>query len=316
MTAHRIDVHHHLIPPGYVGAIGEERIGRLIVAGKTPQWSPDQSLEAMERNGIGKAVMSISAPGFACGDAAQAQVLARACNDYGARIIADHGKRFGVLAGLPMPDVDACLKEISYALDELKLDGVVMMTHVDGRYPGDPAFAPIFDELNRRGAVVFFHPDEPVGGGENLGIPAATLEFPFDTTRAVVSLLFSGTFTRCRNIKFIFNHAGGTVPFLAERISRLEMRADLRSKVPDGVMFELKRLYFDTALSANPYSFSALTMLLPPEQILFGSDYPFAPERTMAASVEGMGKLGLAPEVLEKIERTNALTLFPRLAGD
>jgi 6-methylsalicylate decarboxylase len=77
----------------------------------------------------------------------------------------------------------------------------------------------VLDELNRRGAVVYFHPTEaPCACGHNHGaaIPAATLAFPVDITMAIASLLFSGTFARCRNISFIFSHAGGTVPFLAD----------------------------------------------------------------------------------------------------
>ncbi len=140
--------------------------------------------------------------------------------------------------------------------------------------------------------------------------PLPLLEFPFDTTKAVTNLLFSGTFARCRHIRFIFSHAGGTIPFLAERIARLEVRPEFRASVPDGVMFELKRLFYDTALSANGLAFSALLKLVDTNQVLFGSDYPFAPETTMKATVEGLSKLGLSSEALHAIERTNALRLF------
>jgi len=125
-------------------------------------------------------------------------------------------------------------------------------------------------------------------------------------------MLFAGTFARCRDVRFIFSHAGGTVPFLAERIARLQVRPEFKASVPDGVMFELKRLFFDTALSANELAFSALLKLVAPEQVLFGSDYPFAPETTMTATVKGLTELGLPAEVLRAIERTNALKLFAR----
>jgi 6-methylsalicylate decarboxylase len=143
-----------------------------------------------------------------------------------------------------------------------------------------------------------------------LAIPAATLDFPFDTTKAVTSMLFSGTFARCRDVRFIFSHAGGTIPFLAERIARLEVRPEFRAHVPDGVMFELKRLFFDTALSANKLAFSALLQLAAPDKVLFGSDYPFAPETTMVATIKGLANLGLAPDVLRAIERDNAVRLL------
>ena len=311
MSAHRIDVHHHILPPNYVLTVGDDRIGPLIVAGKTPEWTPQHSIEAMDRNGIEKAITSISSPGLWFGDAAVTGKLTRECNDYAARIRSDHPGRFGVFASLPLPDIEGSLREIAYALDELKADGIGLLTNYDGKYPGDPSFAPVFEELNRRKAVVYFHPTEaPCCHAHALTIPAATLDFPFDTTKAVTSMLFGGTFARYRDIRFIFSHAGGTIPFLAERIARLEVRPEFRASVPDGVMFELKRLFFDTALSANKLAFSALLQLVAPEQVLFGSDYPFAPEPTMVATINGLAALGLTPEVLYAIERGNALRLL------
>jgi 6-methylsalicylate decarboxylase len=311
MSAHRIDVHHHILPPNYVRAVGDHRIGPLIVAGKTPEWTPQHSIEAMDRNGIEKAITSISSPGLWFGDVAATGALTRECNDYAARIRSDHPGRFGVFASLPLPDIEGSLREIAYALDELKADGIGLLTNYDGKYPGDPAFAPMFDELNRRKAVVYFHPTEaPCCHAHALAIPAATLDFPFDTTRAITSMLFSGIFARCRDVRFIFSHAGGTVPFLAERIARLEVRPEFRAHVPDGVMFELKRLFFDTALSANKLAFGALLQLVAPDKVLFGSDYPFAPETTMVATIKGLADLGLAPDALRAIERDNAVRLL------
>jgi predicted TIM-barrel fold metal-dependent hydrolase len=311
MSAYRIDVHHHILPPNYVRAVGDDRIGPLIVAGKTPEWTPQHSIEAMDRNGIEKAITSISSPGLWFGDVAATRALTRECNDYAAQIRSDHPGRFGVFASLPLPDIEGSLREIGYALDELKADGIGLLTNYDGKYPGDPAFAPVFDELNRRKAVVYFHPTQaPCCHAHALQIPAATLDFPFDTTKAITSMLFSGTFAGCRDVRFIFSHAGGTVPFLAERIARLEVRPEFRAHVPDGVMFELKRLFFDTALSANKLAFSALLQLVAPEKVLFGSDYPFAPETTMVATIKGLADLGLAPDVLRAIERDNAVGLL------
>jgi len=311
MHAHRIDVHHHILPPNYVRLVGDERIGPLLVAGKTPVWTPQHSIEAMDRNGIEKSITSISAPGLWLGDTESTRRLTRECNDYAAKMRQDHPGRFGLFASLPLPDVEGSLREIAYALDELKADGIGLLTNYDGKYPGDVAFAPVFEELNRRKAVVYFHPTEaPCCAAHGVGVPAATLDFPFDTTKAITSMLFAGTFARCRDVRFIFSHAGGTVPFLAERIARLQVRPEFKASVPDGVMFELKRLFFDTALSANELAFSALLKLVAPEQVLFGSDYPFAPETTMTATVKGLADLGLPAEVLQAIERTNALKLL------
>ena len=315
VTNHRIDVHHHILPPEYASRVGAERIGRLIVSGRMPDWSPQHSIDAMDRNGIETAVTSISAPGLWFGDDDAAGDLARLCNEYAAEMRRDHPDRFGLFASLPLPDVDASLREIEYALDVLKADGIGLLTHYGERYPGELEFQPVFDELNRRKAVVYFHPTEAPCACHSLGdIPAATLDFPFDTTKAVTSLLFAGTFARCRDIRFIFSHAGGTIPFLAERISRLEMRPEFKEKVPNGAIAELKRLYYDTALSANRYAFSALFELVESGQVLFGSDYPFAPEATMTATVKGLAELGLDADVLRGIERDNALGLLPQVA--
>ncbi len=314
MVDHRIDVHHHILPPDYVTAVGEDKIGPLLLSGKTPQWSPAMSIEAMERNGIARAITSISTPGLWFGDRAETTHLSRVCNEYAAQMTGVHPGRFGVFASLPLPDIDASLAEIAHALDVLGADGIGLLTSYGDRYPGDAAFAPVFDELDRRGAVVYFHPTNAACSQCLPEIPAATLDFPFDTTRAVVSLLFGGTFARCRRIRFIFSHAGGTVPFLAERIARLAVRPEFKDKVPDGVVPELARLYYDTALSANRLVFRSLLELVACDHVLFGSDYPFAPEATMAATVAGLIGLGLDADDLLGIERDNALSLFPQFA--
>jgi 6-methylsalicylate decarboxylase len=315
MANHRIDVHHHILPPEYVTTVGDDRIGPLILSGKTPEWTPQMSIEAMDRHGIATAITSISAPGLWFGDDAETLHLCRVCNEYAADIRRDNPGRFGVFASLPLPNVDASLAEIGHSLDVLKADGIGLLTSYGDRYPGDAAFAPVFDELDRRGAVVYFHPTNASCNQCQPEIPAATLDFPFDTTRAIVSLLFGGTFARCRNIKWIFSHAGGAAPFLAERIGRLANRPDFKDKVPDGVIAELERLYYDTALSANWLAFRSLFELVTPDHVLFGSDYPFAPEITMTQSVKALGEMGLSADVLRGIERENALVLFPHMAG-
>ena len=312
-SPHRIDVHHHILPPRYVAEVGDHRIGPLIVSGKTPQWTPSQSVEVMDRHGIATAVTSMSAPGLWFGDSQATRDLTRHCNDYAAEMRRNHPGRFGLFAALPLPDVDASLAEIDYAMGTLKADGFGLVTNYGGTYPGDAAFRPVFDELNSRRAVVFFHPNDVPCSTCLPAIPAATLEFPFDTTRAITSLLYGGIFARCRDIRFIFSHAGGTVPFLAERIARLAVRPEFKDSVPNGVIPELQRLYYDTALSANALSFSALLRLVSAANVLFGTDYPFAPEPTATATVRGLAELGLSPAELGAIERGNALRMMPKL---
>ena len=310
---HRIDVHHHFLPPDYVRIVGDDRIGPLILAGKTPVWTPQHSIDAMDRNGIATALTSMSAPGLWFGDKQATIDLTRHCNEYASTMRTEHKGRFGMFACLPLPDVEASLREIEYAFDTLKTEGIGLLTSYGDQHPGDPAFAPVFDELNRRKAVVYFHPTQAACSTCLGHIPAATLEFPFDTTRAVTSLLFGGTFARCPDIKWIFSHAGGAIPFLAERISRLEVKPDFKKMVPNGVIAELRKLYYDTALSANDITFASLLKLVTPANVLFGSDYPFAPEGTMTATVTGLAKMPFSDAERAGIDRDNALKLLPGL---
>ncbi len=314
MTIRAIDVHHHILPPIYLSLLGS-RLGPQGLFGSPPRWSPSISIEAMDRNEIGAAITSISAPGVWFGNVDESCKLARLCNDYAADMKRNYSGRFGLFGSLPLPDIDASLCEIDYALGTLGAEGIVLMTNYDGKYPGEPHFLPIFDELNHREAVVFVHPTASPYQNCLPEIPIPTLEFPFETTRAITSLLYSGTLARCRNIRFVFSHAGGAVPFLAERIARLAVLPKFKGAVPDGVLAELRRLYFDVALSANLFAFDALRRLVPLENVLFGSDYPHAGEHTMTATAQGIEQLGLTSTETAIIKTHNAARLFPNIVA-
>ncbi len=311
----RIDVQHHILPPRYVEVVGDKAIGDLIVSGQRPNWSPQVSIDCMDRNGIAMAVTSISAPAFTNLPSDAARGLARDCNEFAARMCADFPGRFGMFASLPMPDIDASLRELDHCLRHLSADGVCLMTSYRGSYPGDASFAELFQELDRRAAAVHFHPVDTMAPKPLAGLPAATLEFPFDTTRAAVSLLFSGTLARHRRMKIILSHAGGTLPLLADRICRLERRADFREKVPEGARADLARLHVDTALSASPHIFTALRTIMPMTNVLFASDFPFAPEDTTAATIRGLDEIEMSPAEARLVNRDNALRLMPSLAA-
>jgi predicted TIM-barrel fold metal-dependent hydrolase len=312
---HRVDVHHHILPPAYVSALA----GIGISGGggvPFPAWSAEEALAVMDRNGIQAAVTSISTPGVHFGDAAFARDLARRCNEISARLASDHPARFGAFATLPLPDVKGALLELEHALDTLHLDGVVLLaSQSDGRYLGDPHFDDLVAELDRREAVVFVHPTIPKSSEAiPIDVPGFAAEFTFDTSRAVLNLIWSGTAERFRNVRWIFSHAGGTAPFLAWRWNLLNMQPTLRERAPQGVMHYLGRFFYDTALSANPHALRSLTELVGPSQLLFGSDYPFAPAPITAASIEGLAHYdGFDASARHAIERTNALALLPRL---
>jgi aminocarboxymuconate-semialdehyde decarboxylase len=310
MTGQTIDVHHHILPPGYVAALGG-RMGAQGLFGSPPQWSPQSSIEAMDRNGIRAAITSISAPGVWFGDTAEAARIARDSNEYAARIKGDYPGRFGFFAVLPMPDIASTLREIEYAFDVLGADGVGLMTNVDGRYPGEADFQPVFEELNRRKAVAFFHPVAAPYANPMPHVPVPSLEFPFETTRAITSLLYGGTLARCHDTHFLFSHGGGAVPFLVQRIARLTARSEFKIMVPDGVLAELARIYVDTALAANLFAFEPIRRLMPISHILFGSDFPHAGEPTLAATLMGIDEVELTAVEALAVKGNNAAALFP-----
>ncbi len=313
MLGPTVDIHHHILPPSYLSALGE-RIGHQGLFGSPPAWTPQISLEVMDRNGIDGAIVSISAPGVWFGDPNESERLARDCNDYAAQMKAEFPGKFGFFATLPMPDVEASLREIERAFEILRADGVVLMTNYGGIYPGDIALWPLFDELDRRRAVVFFHPTAATYPNPLPHIPAPSLEFPFETTRAITSMLYGGTLSRCRAARFVFAHAGGALPFLALRIARLTARPEFAECVPDGVLTELRRLHFDTALAANEFAFGPLLRLTSASNVMFGSDFPHAGEATLAATLRGLEGIELTEAQRDDIKGRNAHRLCPGLA--
>jgi len=300
----RIDVHHHIVPPAYARSVGPERAF-------LDSWSPAAALADMDRGGSATALTCIYAGGALAGHP-EARGIARECNEYAVRMAADYPGRFGSFATLPMPDVEGSLREIEYALDVLEADGIYLQTSYGNKWLGDEAFAPLWQELNRRKAVVFMHPHAPdCCAGLLPGIPPAVIEYATDTTRAIASLVFSGTATRCPEVRFIFSHAGGTMPFLIERFTRLSKRKDYAERLPRGVLPELKRFYYELAQAAHPMAVASLRQLVNVSQILFGTDYPY---RTTADIAKGLGKCGFSASELQRINRGNALKLFPRFA--
>ena len=315
MTAqpYRIDVHHHIVPSEYVRALAGIGITNSIGA-SFPAWDVETTLAVMDRNMIQKAVTSISCPGVFFGDTSFATTLSRRVNEISARLVSDHSPRFGAFATLPLPDTDMALSELAYSLDTLKLDGVVLLTNYAGRYLGDPSYEELFTELNRRKTPVFVHPTDPKAGNV-LGphVPNFLFEVAFDTTRAIINLIFSGTIERFPDIPFIFAHAGGAAPYLAWRISLgTFVIPGAVEKAPKDAISYMKHLYYDTALSASPYALRSLQELVDPTHILFGSDYPFAPEVVTVETLKGLQAYdGFGTEERKAIERGNALRLFP-----
>jgi predicted TIM-barrel fold metal-dependent hydrolase len=314
-TPFRIDVHHHIFLPEVKALQDKLNPGW---AGQGPpaarNWTPATMIADMDANNVASVVVATPGPGAWYGNVDAARQISRLWNETTARLAQDHRGRVGFFALIAPPDVEGTLKEIEYAFDVLKADGVGVYTSYGKHYLGDKAFAPIFEELNRRKAVVFVHPlAGDCCGAVVPGIPTNAYELPFDTTRAIASLMFGGTLTKFPDVRFIFSHGGGAMPMLARRIDELTKDAKaLRENVPQGVPAALQSLYVDTAGAFSPAALSAVMKTLPASHVLYGSDFPYSPS---AGAIAGLVENEFSGDVLRGIERDNALALFPRLKG-
>jgi predicted TIM-barrel fold metal-dependent hydrolase len=277
-----IDVHHHFVPPG----------------GTTNRpWSPQLSLEQMDKvllyNGTEKGRAAV-----------------RAGNEFGATLMQQHPTRFGLMGGIPLPDLDGSLREVEYAYDTLKVDAIGIYTNDNhGRWPGDPHFEPLWQELNRRNAIVYMHPLSPTCCSDlKYGAPASMLEYDFDVTRGVASIVMNGVMARYPNIRFITVHSGGTVPMLAGRMND-RIPPEAMQYLPNGLYAELRKWYYDVAHASFPWPFAAMKAFMPESQILFGTDYSPEPIESTVDQLPGL-KLPRAFE--QMMLRGNAERLFPR----
>jgi 6-methylsalicylate decarboxylase len=311
-----IDLHHHVIPGFYWEASNE---GGEAAGGITPpRWSLEGALAYLDEGGIDAAVASISTPGVHFGDDMAARALARRVNEYLADLAQRRPDRFGALASLPLPDVEGSLTELEYALDVLELDGVSLMTNAGGSYLGDRRFDPVFDDLQRRGAVVFVHPTaSPDRVAHTMGLPDALLDYPVDTSRAIAKLHYSNTFARTPDVKYLFSHAGGTIPFLASRFGIVDAMNVIPGAEERGLIADtLPRLYWDTASAFSDPVLHLLRSVTGVHHVVFGSDYPY-PRNEI--SIGGLRQLERTAE-LDDDERRGVLgetaaRLIPRLAA-
>jgi len=305
---YRIDIHHHAFPPEYVAELRTRKLANPFVS----NWSLAKTLDDMDKAGVATSILSVSNPGVAFADSPTARRLARSCNEYVARLVIDYPGRFGSFALLPVQDIDGSLREIEHALDVLKADGICLFTSYGDKWLGHQSFAPIIEELNRRKAVLYTHPAVAKCCGNLIpDVPARVIELGTDTTRTITDIVISGTAARCADIRFIFSHGGGTLPFLAERLVKMPaFDPSLLPRVPNGILHELQRFYYDTAWIANPGPLASLTKLVSVSQILFGSDYPYMEGEEQ---VMGLIDYGFSASDLRAIDRDNALRLLPRL---
>ncbi len=303
----RIDVHQHIVPPDYANWLTQH--GIKPGGGSVPKWSVEDALNMMDEHGIATGILSVSTPGVHLGNDAEARVKAREVNEFAAKVVSAHPHRFGFFATLTLPDVDGAIAEAVYALDELHAAGVVLLANSHGRYLGEKDFDPLMQELNRRHAVVFVHPSE-LPGPSVQGVPPFAADFLLDTTRAAINLIVSGTMTRHTNLKVILSHAGGFIPYAAHRMAPV---CSPDGNVETGLE-NLRRFYFDTALSGSPTALPSLLAFADKSHILYGSDSPFAPVQVVSHFTDGLDAYPLENQLRSAINHSNAEALFPQFA--
>jgi len=308
----RIDVHHHFQPPvdGNAGL---------------KWWTPEKSIEMMDKFSIAFAMMSNPGVSASAYDGTQkGNDAARRSNEFGAKLVSQYPKRIGLFAAIPMNNTDGALKEIEYALDTLKADGFQIGSSTIDKWPGDPQYLPIFEEIHRRKASVFIHPFVNKCCKTLMpGIPESVVEYDFDTTRCVTSMLYNGTLSSCPDMKVIVNHSGAAVPMLAGRIKDRVPGAQtsnfgtpktnsdgINAKIRNGVFYELRKLYYECAHAAYTFPLAAMMKLAPPTQYLFGTDYPAEP---MESTVDHLPENNLPADIERAMNRENAERLYPRL---
>jgi 6-methylsalicylate decarboxylase len=327
--ARRLDLHHHFGSPRWTKRHAEmKRQGWETFQ----NYSPALSIEAMDKAGVQTSFLSMTTPGIWFGDnfAAERQetiALARDVNEYGARMVADYKGRFGLFSVLPLPDVDASLKEIEYAFDTLKADGVGLLTSYGNMWLGDARLQPVLDELNRRQAIVYTHPTDATCCHALANTNPSVVEWFSDTARSIQSLIqdppgagrggrgAAGTSqaTRYANIKFIWSHGGGALVGTTRVIGTVSADALAGTPAPNSRLHHIRRFYYDTAGAANPIVMPALKRLLGgTSQIVYGTDYPFGGIDGPRTIVNGLQTVGFTAEELRGIDRDNALRILPR----
>ncbi len=308
MTKNRIDVHTHLVPPFWASELNTH--GGDPSGWGSPAWSPESVLQFMDDEGIAVSMLSLTAPGVEGWQGSERIDIVRRVNDYGADLTNKNPERFGYLATLPLPDVDAALAEIERSYKELQVDGVILHTNYEGFYLGDERFEPVWEEIDRRSAIILIHPTTPPMPTLP-GLPGPLSDYPADTTRCALDLVLKGHLRRFASTKIILSHGGGFLPYAATRFAELSESLS-KDRSAEQLSADMRKFYFDTALVA-PSGLPSLLAFVSPDHIIFGTDYPYASEKV---SKTFTSNLDYASELSEKeVEAIGSVgaQIFPRL---
>ncbi|WP_447506070.1 amidohydrolase family protein [Acinetobacter pittii] len=323
----RIDVHCHHIPDFYRQSLANYGITQ---AGGVdlPEWTPELAINFMDKYNIQTQILSISEPGvFYIPDLNERVNLAKKINDYTSQELiytpnSNRKGRFGGFAVLPLgdlssQDIENACNEAKRAITTLKMDGIGLFSNYFGTYLGDPKLEPLMETLNDLGAMVFIHPVTPMSP-PNLNLPNFLFEFPFDTTRAVVNLMYKNVLLKYPNIRWLLAHAGGAIPFLAYRTNILRyypiIAQNLGISLLDDGNVAYSRLYYDTALSPAPSAMKSVREVTSVEHIMFATDWPFSSQIfVVPGDPAPQLKDSFNSLELENVNRKNALHEFPLL---
>ncbi|PSN69641.1 2-amino-3-carboxymuconate-6-semialdehyde decarboxylase [Corynespora cassiicola Philippines] len=318
----KIDTHHHIVPDFYAKAVADA--GGDPSGWPTPGWSPETSISIMSRLGIQTAIVSVTAPGATILEGQASYDLARNLNNYAASLRDSHPSRFGFFVNLAnILDTEAALEEIAYGFDTLKADGVILFTRYgDGHtYLGNPAIEPVWEELNRRKAVVFVHPTHPADLGRvNSHMPQPLIDYPHETTRTAFDMITSGTRTKYPNCSVILSHAGGTLPWIFSRVVEpMKRTPDAENQQTFGTtatkaLADFRSFHYDLALSATSWNLRTIFELIPEDHITFGSDFPYTRNGSYPQFLDNLETYNMTDDLRDKVNFGNAVALFPRLA--
>lgn len=309
-----IDVHSHMIPQSYLDYLSENH-ALLDEDFPIPSWNLDEHLKFMDDAGITCSILTLPAPQPWFGDKVESARIIRQMNEEMAAVKAQHEGRFLFCAALPLPDVDAAIREAVYALDTLHADGVKLASNSRGLYLGDPALDPLMEVLNERGAVIITHPHKPATNNETLTsvVPLASYEYLAETSRAILNMVGHNVMVRYPRLKVVVPHCGSFLPLAIPRMQSL-------MPVMNGVGYlqgvdiakNLEALYYDLAGAATPETIRELLTITSPSHLLYGTDYPYVKAPILVRNLSALKNnlQDIVPQDVDQVLRENAVKLF------
>ncbi|MER6315856.1 amidohydrolase family protein [Streptomyces sp. NPDC001581] len=314
MTRLRIDVHAHLWTAEYLDRL--EKLGKTDtgtqrgIGAEATEADLDRRFALMDRAGIDLQVLSVAPQSPHLADESDAVAVARAGNDAYAELVARFPGRFRAFAALPLPHVDAALREIARAFDELGAVGVGVTTTVLGHTLADPLFRPVYEELDRRGAVLCIHP-----AGEGVASPLITehgmtwmVGAPVEDTVAIMHLILAGIPVRHPRMRILASHLGGALPLLPRRLD--DHLAFESPGTPELPSVAVGRLWYDTVSHVHGPALVAAASTFGADRLVLGTDFPYEDGEVFLRAVDYIAESGLTREEATMILDTNAADLL------